>query len=118
MSGLTGGWIIYINVYEESDDWQNPDIEMHRRVSTPAVLADVFFRVNVTVNVSGGPTHPQEMIERWVWVSHRCTSAPPTLGANKKANDFLLLKGGEAAGGERHHGCGEFHRQRENRQVG
>lgn len=47
-------------------------MEMRACVSTPAVLFDVFFRVNITVMVSGSPTNPQELIERWVRVSQDC----------------------------------------------
>ena len=52
------------------DLWSTTDMEMHACVSTPAVLFDVFFRVNITVRVSGSPTNPQELIKTWVWVRH------------------------------------------------
>lgn len=56
-------------VYKEANRWPATDMAC---VSTPAVLFDVFFRVNITVRVSGSPANPQEVIERWVRVSHKC----------------------------------------------
>lgn len=61
------------------------DMQVLRCVSTPAVVADVFFRVNATVRLSGSTTNPQETIERWVRLSRRHLSAPPSPDADVKS---------------------------------
>lgn len=60
------------------------DMQMLLCVSSPAVLGDVFFRVDASVRLSGSPSRPQKMIERWVRRSHSCLSAPPSLDTDVK----------------------------------
>lgn len=66
-------FILCLKCYTRGPDlWQITEMGMRTCISTPAVLPDVFFRVNITVTVSGSPTNPQELIKRWVQVSHDC----------------------------------------------
>lgn len=60
------------------------DMQMLLCVSSPAVLGDVFFRVDASVRLSGSHSRPQKMIERWVRRSHSCLSAPPSLDTDVK----------------------------------
>lgn len=112
-----------IQKYDRSELWLNTHVLYCCVICclyTPAFALDTFFRVNLSLSMTGSPTKPEEVIEKWVRDSHDCRKKL-FLQQKRKCVHTKLFSFGKVkrtAGAECHHGSAECHHKGECRPVG